>query len=717
MATVFVKSFFLVSIRGSLLHKPMWKNISSMPTIVRFQTKVTDLHLCHQCRSLYATSWLRKKRRSAEEKKAPRIIQYTPKSNAPTIEIWKNMTVEELGNAIGKGIDHIFEVMMFVDNSVDYTHPHSVIDNWQVIQEVVRKSGMKYRVIAPPGQVKETVEKNKDAVKSPPPDPSVLVKRPPVVTVMGHVDHGKTTLLDALRHTSVVESEFGGITQHIGAFSVTLPSGDTITFLDTPGHAAFSAMRARGAEVTDIVVLVVAADDGVMEQTVESIRMAKEANVPIIVAINKIDKPEADIERSKRMLLQHGIQVEDEGGDVQVVPISALHGTNLDVLAEAIVLQAELMDLKGDPKGMIEGVVIESKTDMLRGKLSTAIVKRGTLRKGTVLVAGTAWAKVRAMFDDQGKPVHEAPPSAPVEVLGWRELPSAGDEILEVESEKRAHEVVKWRELQQMQQKMEADKEVVEEKTEQYRKAYREQLEKKRLMGRFRLKPSGPRPKEIQSEDEGPRVSIIIKGDVDGSVEAILDVLETYHSNSQCKLDLVHYGVGGVTETDIELAEVFGAIIYGFNVSTLKKAQEMANSKKISIRHHNVIYKLIDDLKKEISTKLPEKEVEQTLGEANVLQEFIINEGRKKIPVAGCRCTKGILKKNALYRLVRGEEILYEGSLESMRHVKNEVDSIKKDVECGLRLSDPSIRFQPGDNLVCYEVIKEPQETDWDPGF
>ncbi|PSN43893.1 Translation initiation factor IF-2 [Blattella germanica] len=578
-------------------------------------------NICQQCRVLHMTTIRNKKRKTQEEKKSPKVINFgpKPKHKDKVVDIWKNMTVLDLAETIGKNVDHVFEVMMYVDDSVYYNKPSSVIDNFRVIQEVVKKSGMKFKVVPRPDE-KEIEAVNKDITKRPPPDPSVLVKRPPVVTVMGHVDHGKTTLLDSLRNTSVVETEFGGITQHIGAFSVELQSGDTITFLDTPGHAAFTAMRARGAQVTDLVVLVVAADDGVMEQTVESIKMAKAAEVPIIVAINKIDKPEADIidalyhlppfqDRTKDMLVKHGIQVEDKGGDVQAIPISALKGTNLDTLSEAIVLQAEMMNLKGDPRGLVEGTVVESKTDPYRGKLSTSIVQRGTLRKGSILVAGLAWAKVRAMFNEKGQPIQEAPPSTPAEILGWRELPSAGEEILEVESEVQKLDILP-------------------------------------LLCFIRLREA----------------FFICIRKVHYISYAILDVLETYDGNDICKLDLVHYGVGAVTETDLELADAFK-------------------------------------------------------GEANVLQVFEVSEGKKKLPVAGSRCTKGILRKAGKYRLVRGNDTIYDGSLASMRHLKNEVDSIKKDVECGLRLDDGTISVQPGDTIICYEIRNEEQKTDWDPGF
>ncbi|KAJ9576526.1 hypothetical protein L9F63_025578, partial [Diploptera punctata] len=637
---------------------------------------------------LHITTIKHKKRKTHDEKNASNVLNFSPKTKPKerVVDVWKNMTVTDLANTMDRDVDHVFEVMTFVNDSVYYNKPSSVIDNFVVIQDVVKKSGMKCRTVPRP-DVKEPETINKDATKRPPPDPSVLVK------------------------------QFGGITQHIGAFSVKLQSKDTITFLDTPGHAAFTAMRARGAQVTDIVVLVVAADDGVMEQTVESIKMAKAAEVPIIVAINKIDKAEADIERTKDMLMQHGIQVEDRGGEVQAIPISALQKTNLDILSEAIALQAELMDLKGDPRGLVEGTVVESKTDPHRGKLSTAIVQRGTLRKGAVLVAGLAWAKVRVMFNEKGQLVQEAPPATPVEVLGWRELPSAGDEIIQVESERRANEVMRWRQSLQQTEKQEVDREAVEAKLQEHLKVYKPQLEERRRLGKYKMRRTGPREKEIKDDDQGPRVSIVVKGDVDGSVEAILDVLETYDDNEKCKLDLVHYGIGAVTETDVELADAFNAIVYSFNVETPDRVKKLAKENNISIRPHNIIYKLIDDLKKEISASLPLIDLCQSVCEANVLQMFEITEKKKKLPVAGCRCTKGVLKKSGKYRLVRGQEVIHEGTMVSMRHLKNEVDSIKKDVECGLRLEDMTVTFNPGDTLICYEMKQEEQTTDWDPGF
>ncbi|CAN8009315.1 unnamed protein product, partial [Ixodes pacificus] len=510
--------------------------------------------------------------------------------------------------------------------------------------------------------------------------------------------------------------------------SVTLPGDERITFLDTPGHAAFSAMRARGALATDIVVLVVAADDGVMEQTVESIRYAREADVPIIVAINKVDKPNTDIEHVKRGLMVHGIQMDDEGGDVQYVCISALKardksklGTNLDKLTETILTQAELMEIRADPKGMVEGVVIESTTDKHRGKLSTALIQRGTLKKGAFLVAGKAWAKVRGMFDEWGKPLQAAPPGVPAQVIGWKELPSAGDDIIEVESEKRAREVVDWRQAQQRSAQDDAEWEAIQHKLQEHLEKYRAELEQRRALGQRRKRRRLSNREKEYTVDDTPRLPIIVKGEflvfslsvVVWSIGAVLDILDTYHSHRSCRLDLMHYGVGAVTESDVELAQPFNAVIYAFHVPVLESARKLAEERGMCV------------------FKLPTK-CHGNLGDAGealVLQEFLVNEGRKKIPVAGCRCTKGALRKDALFKVCRNSETIHTGgpptvstpnsrqTHHSRRNSANEVDSIKKDVECGLMLQDSDVRFQHGDVLVCFSIKQVPQETDWDPGF
>ncbi|OXU17644.1 hypothetical protein TSAR_000745 [Trichomalopsis sarcophagae] len=677
---------------------------------------------CLQCNCYHSTPVLWKKRKTTEQKKKLlklkelELLNPKPKNKREIISVWRNMTVKELAVSAGRPIDEILDALFFVDNQNVYDQK-SIFSDLPVLYETVKKLGAKVKIIACP-DIKETDDNDEgcDAVKPPPPDPADLVKRRPVITIMGHVDHGKTTLLDSLRHSSVVDSEFGGITQHIGAFNVTLENGEKMTFLDTPGHAAFSTMRARGANITDIVILVVAADDGVMEQTVQSINMAKNANVPIVVAVNKIDKPNANIKRTHQMLAEHGIHVEDLGGDVQSVNISALQGTNLNQLMDAVLAQAEIMSLKGDPKGPVEGVVIEATSDLHRGNLATALIQRGTLRKGDVLVCGLAWAKVRSMFDHSGSIISQAGLSDAVQIIGWRDLPVAGDEILEVESEKRAHMVMKYRHAKLGESKSAEQKIVADKKHQEHLIEYEKKVQKKRLLGYRKLKREGPREKE-NVEDTFPRVNVIIKGDVLGSVEAILDVLETYGDEKRCKLSVVHYGVGQVTETDLDLAKTFDAVVYCFNTKVPKNLSQLINTEGIKVRYHNVIYRLIDDLKLEINNKLPLVTVEEEIGSGTVLQEFEINEKRKKVKVAGCRCTKGSFKKSALFKVIRNGEVIYNGKSSSIRHLKEEVENVKTNMECGIKLDGAQVEFKQGDEILCYKLVDKVDETDWNPGF
>ncbi|XP_063985976.1 translation initiation factor IF-2, mitochondrial [Diachasmimorpha longicaudata] len=682
----------------------------------RQQWKLIGLNAVINCQCYHTSSICRRKKTRAEREAITDYV-YNQKSTVklPVVGVWKRMTVQDVATVTNRSIQDVLKAISYADSG--YYTAQTIIEDNQVTFEAVRRLGIRYKLVPAPGteKVKDN-DKDHDAVKRPLPDISQLVKRHPVVTVMGHVDHGKTTLLDTLRHTSVVDSEFGGITQHIGAFNVSLDSGERITFLDTPGHAAFSSMRARGANVTDIVVLVVAADDGVMEQTVQSIRMAKEADVPIIVAVNKIDKQEADIERTEKMLAEQGIQVESLGGEVPSVHISALKGTNLKELIETIAALAEVMDLKGDPKGLVEGVVLEVSTQVGRGKLATVLIQRGTLRKGAVLVSGVAWAKVRAMFDHAGTPVPEAKLADAVQVIGWRELPFAGDEILEVESEQRAQGVLRYRQGQVAKTKALDALELVEKRREAHDEVYKEQLAVRRASGK-RNRVKGPRKKETEDDDGIPRVHVILKSDVLGSAEAILDVFDTYSDNKRCHVDVIHYGIGAITESDVELAEAFDAIIYTFNIDTPRKIQTFAEKMGVSVRSHKIIYKLIDDVKNEIEKKLPPVTKEEIVGKANVLQQFEINEKRKPVNVAGCRCTDGMLKKKGLYRVIRENETIYEGKLASMRHLKDEVDTVKSGNECGLRFEDPTVSVKPGDTLVCFKYYEVPSVVHWDPGF
>lgn len=626
--------------------------------------------------------------------------------------VYSGMTISELAAAMNKSTDHVYEVLMFIPGTEAYDYDDAVLDV-QTINDIVKKSGM---VPQPISRKKKTDAKNGDIVRQPPPDPKVLVRRPPVVTIMGHVDHGKTTLLDQLRSSNIVDKEFGGITQHIGAFLVTLSSGESICFLDTPGHAAFSAMRGRGARLTDIIVLVVAADDGVMQQTVEVLQHAQDAAVPIIVAINKIDKDNADVEKTKQMLMQHQVMLEEFGGEVQAVPISALRGIGLMELQEAIVTQAELMQLKGDPKGLVEGRVVEAQIDPKRGRLVTAVVQRGTLKRGDLLVAGTAWAKVRAMFDDSGKLIQAAPPGTPVEILGWKEIPSAGEEILQVKKESEVKSVLAWRKSQELLRKQDETYTAIEESRKEHDQQHHAELLARRAQGLYRKRTEG-KTKESQPRPDHPQLSLVLKGDVDGSVDAILDVFDTYHSK-KCQLDIIHFGVGNVTESDVEIAATFEGDIFAFNVEVPQKVAALAKEKKVPIKRHNVIYRLFEELVKRLNSKLPKIEEEVTQGEAKVLQVFQVTlPNKKKSFVAGCRCVLGNMSKKLGVKVIRNNETVYRGKITSMKYFKDEVDSIRKEQECGIAIDDQDFTFQPQDLIVNYEIKEVDQEIDWDHGF
>jgi translation initiation factor IF-2 len=497
--------------------------------------------------------------------------------------------------------------------------------------------------------------------------------RSPVVTVMGHVDHGKTSLLDALRHANVVSGEAGGITQHIGAYQVTSPeSGKKITFIDTPGHAAFTAMRARGAKVTDIVILVVAADDGVMPQTVEAIHHAKAAKVPMIVAINKIDKPDARPERVRTELLQHEVQVESLGGDVVDVEVSAKNKTNLDKLLEMIALQAELLDLKTNAARPAEGTVIEAKLDRGRGPVATVLVQRGTLRVGDIVVAGAEMGRVRALISDQGETLDEAGPSVPVEVLGFNGPPEAGDRLAVVENEARARQVTSYRAHQKR------------ENAAASISGMRGSLEQ--MMSQ--LKTSGRKD-----------FPLIVKADVQGSLEAILGSLEKL-GTEEVAARILHAGVGGISESDVTLAEGFSAAIIGFNVRAHKEAAAAAKRNGIEIRYYNIIYDLVDDVKKAMSGLLAPTLRETMLGNALILEVFNISKVGK---VAGCRVTDGTVERGANVRLIRDNVVVHEGKLSTLKRFKDEVKEVQSGQECGMAFENYG-DMRVGDVIECYRV-------------
>ncbi|WP_249692541.1 translation initiation factor IF-2 [Stappia sp. WLB 29] len=498
-----------------------------------------------------------------------------------------------------------------------------------------------------------------------------LESRPPVVTIMGHVDHGKTSLLDALRRSNVVQGEAGGITQHIGAYQVE-QGGHKITFIDTPGHAAFTQMRARGAKATDIVILVVAADDGVMPQTKEAIAHAKAAGVPIIVAINKMDKPSADPSRVRTDLLREDIVVESMGGDVIDVEVSALKGLNLDKLLEMILLQAEVLELKANPLRTAEGIVIEAQLDKGRGPVATVLVQKGTLKVGDILVAGSEWGRVRAMLDENGQQVKEAPPSKPVEVLGFNGTPAAGDMVAVVENEARAREIVDYRQRQKR------------DKASVLASGARGSLEQ--MMNR--LQQSGHK--------EFP---LVIKGDVQGSVEAIAGALDQLGTD-EVKARILHAGVGGITESDVTLATASNAPIIGFNVRANKQARDAAEREGIEIRYYNIIYNLVDDVKAAMSGLLSPERRETFLGNAEILEIFNITKVGK---VAGCRVTEGIVERGAQVRLIRDNVVIHEGKLGTLKRFKDEVKEVNAGQECGMNFENYQ-DMRPGDIIECYRV-------------
>lgn len=510
---------------------------------------------------------------------------------------------------------------------------------------------------------------------------AALRPRPPVVTVMGHVDHGKTSLLDALRRTDVVSGEAGGITQHIGAYQVTLAGDDQITFLDTPGHAAFTEMRSRGATVTDLVVLVVAADDGIMEQTVEAIRHAKAAGVPVIVAINKMDKPEADPQRVRNELLQHEIIVEEVGGDVLAVEVSALKGTGLDKLEEAILLQAELMELRANPERSGSGTVIEAKMERGRGSVATVLVQRGTLNVGDVFVAGGEWGKVRALIDDRGQNTDGAGPSVPVEVLGLNGTPFAGDDFVVVENEARAREITDYRQRMMREKQASAGA-----------RGTVEQMLSKIASG------------------EAREVPVVVKTDVHGSLEAIRASLEK-QANDQVAMRVLHGAVGGINESDVTLAQAAGAIILGFNVRANPQARELARRENIDIRYYSIIYNLIDDMKAVLAGLMAPDLQEDFLGYAEIRETFNISKvGR----IAGCMVTDGVIRRGAKVRLLRDDVVIHEGTLKTLKRFKEEVREVREGYECGAAFENYN-DLQVGDMIECFdikEVVRDFEATE-----
>ncbi|KAE8375061.1 hypothetical protein BDV26DRAFT_268536 [Aspergillus bertholletiae] len=540
----------------------------------------------------------------------------------------------------------------------------------------------------------ETAEDDDLAAAPEPEDKSILPSRPPVVTIMGHVDHGKTTILDWLRNSSVAASEHGGITQHIGAFSVAMPSGKTITFLDTPGHAAFLEMRRRGADVTDIVVLVIAADDSVKPQTIEAIKHATEARVPIIVAISKVDKENVNLERVKQDLSVHGVHVEDYGGDVQAIGVSGKTGQGMLELEEAIVTLSEVLDHRAEVDGKAEGWVIEGTTKSY-GRVATVLIRRGTLRPGDIIVAGTTWARVRTLRNEAGVAIPEATPGMPVEVDGWREQPSAGTELLEAADEQQAKDVVDYRLEKTETQKLGQDTVAINE-------ARRELLEKRRLE-----ESEGNEAASSTQETSGPKpVHFVIKADVGGSAEAVLNSV-TAIGNNEVFANVLRSEVGPISEFDIEHAATANGHIISFNMPIDPAMSRMAELRGVKIMDHKIIYKLIDDVKAILSEQLPPSVSNRVTGEAEIGQIFEITlKGREKTAIAGCKVRNGIISKARKVRVIRGQETIFDGAITSLKNVKKDVTEMRKDTECGIGFEGWT-SFAVGDHVQCYEEIYE----------
>ncbi|MGY6537035.1 MAG: translation initiation factor IF-2 [Pararhodobacter sp.] len=497
-----------------------------------------------------------------------------------------------------------------------------------------------------------------------------LHPRPPIITIMGHVDHGKTSLLDAIRKTNVVSGEAGGITQHIGAYQVTTESGAVLSFLDTPGHAAFTSMRARGAHVTDIVVLVVAADDSVMPQTIEAINHAKAAKVPMIVAINKCDKPAADANRVRTELLQHEVVVEAMSGDVQDVEVSALTGKGLDTLLEAIALQAEILELKANPNRSAMGAVIEAKLDVGRGPVATVLVQHGTLRKGDIFVVGEQWGKVRALINDQGERVDEAGPSVPVEVLGLNGTPEAGDVLNVVETEAQAREIA----------------------------TYRENLAKEKRAAAGAATTLEQLMAKAKADADVAELPVLVKADVQGSAEAIVQALEKV-GNEEVRVRVLHYGVGAITDSDVGLSEASKAPILGFNVRANATARNAAQQKGVEIRYYSIIYDLIDDIKAAASGLLKDEVRENFIGYAAIRQVFKVSGVGK---VAGCLVTEGVARRSAGVRLLRDNVVIHEGTLKTLKRFKDEVKEVISGQECGMAFENYD-DIREGDVIEIFE--------------
>ncbi|MBI1244699.1 MAG: translation initiation factor IF-2 [Alphaproteobacteria bacterium] len=595
----------------------------------------------------------------AREKERARLAQQGPAAKVVRdVVVPEAITVQELANRMAeRSVDVIkslmkMGVMATINQSIDA----------DTAELIVAEFGHKVKRVAE-ADVEIGLEGDTDVE-------AALLPRAPVVTIMGHVDHGKTSLLDSLRETDVAKHEAGGITQHIGAYKVTLKNGQAITFLDTPGHEAFTAMRARGAKVTDIVVLVVAADDGIQPQTIEAIAHAKAAGVPMIVAINKVDKPDADSDRVRRDLLQHDVALEGYGGDTLGIDVSAKARTGLDKLEEAILLQAEILELRANPDRQAQGAIVEAKLERGRGPVATVLVQKGTLKVGDIFVAGEEWGRVRALVDDRGRQIEAAGPSTPVEVIGLNGTPQAGDDFQVVDNDARAREVTEFRQ-----------------------RRTREATATAKARGTLEQMFT-----KIQ-QGEAKELAVVVKTDVQGSLEAIVGAL-TKLRTEEVAVRVLHGAVGGITEGDIALAKASSGLIVGFNVRANPQAREMAKRDGIEIRYYSIIYAVIDEIKAALSGMLSPTLKEKFLGNAEIRQVFNITKVGK---VAGCRVVEGLVKRGAKVRLLRDQTVIHEGTLKTLRRFKEEVREVQEGYECGMAFENYD-DIREGDLIECFEV-------------
>ncbi|NNF24251.1 MAG: translation initiation factor IF-2 [Rhodobacteraceae bacterium] len=574
------------------------------------------------------------------------------------VQLPEAITVQELANRMAERVADVVKALM--TNGIMATQNQTI--DADTAELIIEEFGHKV-VRVSDADVEQVIASVEDADED-------LKPRPPVITVMGHVDHGKTSLLDAIRDAKVVAGEAGGITQHIGAYQVETDDGTKLTFLDTPGHAAFTSMRARGAQVTDIVILVVAADDAVMPQTIEAINHAKAAGVPMIVAINKVDRPAADPDKVRTDLLQHEVIVEKMSGEVQDVEVSAIKGTGLESLLESIALQAELLELKANPKRSAQGAVIEAQLDVGRGPVATVLVQHGTLRQGDIFVVGEQWGKVRALINDQGERVEEAGPSVPVEVLGLNGTPEAGDVLNVVDTEAQAREIAEYRE------KAAKDK----------RAAAGAATTLEQMMA------------NAKADENVNELPILVKADVQGSAEAIVQAMAKI-GNDEVRVRVLHSGVGAITESDVGLAEASGAPVIGFNVRANATARNVANQKGVEIRYYSVIYDLVDDVKAAASGLLSAEVRENFIGYAEIKEVFKVSGVGK---VAGCLVTEGVARRSAGVRLLRDDVVMHEGTLKTLKRFKDEVAEVQSGQECGMAFENHE-DIRPGDVIEIFE--------------